>query len=87
MRLVNCCILSPELLPLFCLAGRARLDKNGDQWATKTIWDGEGAGEDSYEENVREKLIELFERNQKKVFFSRQLKVKLEDMSVAFTES
>jgi hypothetical protein len=32
--------------------------------------DGEGAGEDSYEEDVREKLIELFERNQKKVFFS-----------------
>jgi hypothetical protein len=31
--------------------------------------DGEGAGEDSYEEDVREKLIELFERNQKKVFF------------------
>jgi len=41
--------------------------------------DGEGAGEDSYEEDVREKLIELFERNQKKVFFSRQLEVRLED--------
>jgi hypothetical protein len=42
-------------------------------------WDGEGTGEDSYEQDVREKLIELFERNQKKVFFSRQLEVRLED--------
>jgi hypothetical protein len=42
-------------------------------------WDGERAGEDSYEQDVREKLIELFERNRKKVFFSRQLEVRLED--------
>jgi hypothetical protein len=42
-------------------------------------WGGEGAAEDSYEQDVREKLIELFERNQKKVFFSRQLEVRLED--------
>jgi hypothetical protein len=38
-------------------------------------WGGERVGEDSYEQDVREKLIELFERNRKKVFFSRQLEV------------
>jgi hypothetical protein len=47
-------------------------------------WDGGGAGEDSYEQDVREKLIELFERNRKKVFFSRQLEVRL---TITFTGS
>src|SRR6266496_5874792 len=42
-------------------------------------WDNDGDEEDSYEQDVREKLIEFFEKNQKKVFFSRQLEVKLED--------
>jgi hypothetical protein len=42
-------------------------------------WDENGEGEDSYEQEVREKLIELFEKEQKKVFFSRQLEVRLEN--------
>jgi hypothetical protein len=42
-------------------------------------WDNDGDEEDAYEQDVRERLIEFFEKNQKKVFFSRQLEVKLED--------
>jgi hypothetical protein len=41
-------------------------------------WD-DGDEEDAYEQDVRERLIEFFEKNQKKVFFSRQLELKLED--------
>lgn len=41
--------------------------------------DENGEGEDSYEQEVHEKLIELFEKEQKKVFFSRQLEVRLEN--------
>jgi hypothetical protein len=40
-------------------------------------WD-EQRGEDSYEQGVRETLIDLFQSNQKKVFFSRQLEVRFE---------
>lgn len=42
-------------------------------------WDNDEEDEDSYEQDVREKLIEFFDKSQKKVFFSRQLEVKFED--------
>ena len=42
-------------------------------------WDDEERGDDSYEQDVRKSLIELFHENQKKVFFSRQLEVRFEN--------
>jgi hypothetical protein len=42
-------------------------------------WGDDERGEDSYEQDVRKSLVDLFERNRKKVFFSRQLEVRFEN--------
>src|SRR5215471_13877333 len=42
-------------------------------------WDENAGADDSYEEKVHETLIDIFEKAEKKVFFSRQLEVRLEN--------
>ena len=42
-------------------------------------WDDETRRDDSYEQEVRRRLVDFFHDNQKKVFFSRQLEVKFEN--------